>query len=296
MTKRSYLIIQSKGGILTYGYQLQIPACVDYESSQFAYHNETPSQFFFQHLIRELLDCIHARIHKYAYNTPTSSVINADHHTSKLFVNWMKMLSGNSILRLYTLNYENIFKILLEGADMPIFDGFEGPGLGANICKILSATESHIHYNLHGSAFWEVRDLDENQLRNPEIVLSPDSCLPSVNGPASVQIEKGKTLLVTNIVTGYQKAQKGMITPFKQMQAAFERDCCFADEIYVVGYSFGDEHINESIKTARRHNKKIEITIVDPKVIENRMDYKFDPQLGPVNERGQSFEEFLESP
>lgn len=46
-----------------------------------------------------------------------------------------------------------------------------------------------------------------------------------------------------------------MITLFKQMQAAFDRDCCFADELIIVGYSFGDEHINGSVKTALRYNK-----------------------------------------
>src|SRR6202035_1558321 len=100
------------------------------------------------------------------------------------------------------------------------------------------------------------------------------------NSPASVQIEKGKTLLVTSIVTGYQKAQRGMITPFKQMQAAFDRDCCFADEIYVIGYSFGDEHINESMRTAIRHNEKLKITIVDKK---KEMKTQLDRQWFPFN-------------
>lgn len=97
------------------------------------------------------------------------------------------------------------------------------------MCRILSDTASHIHYNLHGSAFWEVLDVDRKQLPNPEIVLNPVVSLPLNNRPASVQIERGKTLLVTTIVTGYQKAQRGMMTPFKQMQSAFDRDCRFAD-------------------------------------------------------------------
>jgi len=35
-------------------------------------------------------------------HTATHPVINVDNDTSKSFINWMKLLSGKSILRLYT--------------------------------------------------------------------------------------------------------------------------------------------------------------------------------------------------
>jgi hypothetical protein len=280
-----------KGGATKHGYQLQIPADRDYCFSKAAYRNETASQSFFQQLLLLLLTAVTDRIHEYAYHTPTLSVINLDSDTSKSFTSWMKLLSANSILRLYTLNYERIFQILLARAGVRVFEGFhceEHIGhdvtLRADVRKILSDTESHIHYNLHGSVFWRVRDLDKNQLPNPEIVASSIYDLPLTNNPVTVQIEKGRTLLVTSIITGYQKAQRGMITPFKQMHGAFDRDCCFADEIYVIGYSFGDEHINESLKTAIRHNENLKITIVDPQFIENKMDYQLALRLFPFRE------------
>ncbi len=291
------------GGPAKHGYQLQIPAGVDYDLSEHAYHNETPPQFFFQQLLSTLLHHITAEIHKYAFHTPATSMKGLDSETSALFVDWMKLLSrGNSTLRLYTLNYERIFKILLARAGMCVFEGFDCgeyidpdlPPLRVNVRKILSDTDSHIHYNLHGSAFWQVLPLDKEQLPNPEIVLDPIFCTPLANSPASVQIEKGKTLLVTSIVTGYQKAQRSMITPFKQMQAAFDRDCCFADEIYVSGYSFGDEHINESMKTAIRHNKKLKIIIVDPrKEMKSQVDRQWFPFSATVHP--MEFNEFLRS-
>ena len=78
--------------------------------------------------------------------------------------------------------------------------------------------------------------------------------------------------MITNIVTGYQKAQKAMISPFKQMQSAFDRDCCFVEELYIIGYSFGDEHINASIRTALRHNQNLKMIIVDPFFMKNDLD------------------------
>jgi hypothetical protein len=70
------------------------------------------------------------------------------------------------------------------------------------------------------------------------------------------------------------------------MQSAFDRDCCFADEIYIVGYSFGDEHINQSIKTAIRYNKNVTITIVDPSFMNNNMDFELATKFFPFREEG----------
>lgn len=70
------------------------------------------------------------------------------------------------------------------------------------------------------------------------------------------------------------------------MQAAFDRDCCLADEVYVVGYSLGDEHINESLKTALRHNPKLKVTVIDPGFLVNKMDYEFALHLFPFKHQG----------
>jgi hypothetical protein len=277
-----------KGGEIKPGYQLQIPNGVDYDFSDFAYQNEAPKQFFLLHLLNEILTDISARITKYAYHTSGHSVLNTTSSISRLFCQWMTNHSEKNILRIYTLNYDRIFKILLERSGISIFEGFDcgenipmGTTLRANIPTILRDKNCHSHYNLHGSAYWEVLDLDDNQLPNPEVVLTAGPNLPINSNPASFQIEKGKTLLITNIITGYQKVQKANIAPYRQMHSAFDNDCCFANEIYIVGYSFGDEHINQSLKTAIRYNPKLKITIVDPSFIKNDMDFQFAIKFFP---------------
>jgi hypothetical protein len=87
------------------------------------------------------------------------------------------------------------------------------------------------------------------------------------------QSEKGKTIMATNIVTGYQKTQRAIFPPFKQMQAAYDKDCCFADTIYIIGYSFGDEHINASIKNAIEYNTKVKFIIIEPSFTKNDFDF-----------------------
>lgn len=280
-----------KGGEIKHGYQLQIPANVDYDFGHYALHGEPPAQFFFQHLLTLLLSEISSRISKYAYHSSSYSKIDHESEISKLFVKWMELLNNRNVLRIYTLNYERLFKILLDKVGIHVFEGFDSgeivdysSRLRANVKRILSDFDSNIHYNLHGSAFWEVLDLDREQLPNPEIILTGRPHLPVNNSPATIQVEKGKTMMVTNIVTGYQKAQKGRITPFKQMQAAFDRDSCFASHIYIIGYSMGDEHINESIKSAIRHNPEVKIIIVDPFFLKNQKDLEIALRYFPYSQ------------
>jgi len=289
-----------KGGVIKHGYMLEIPKGTEYSFSRLAYHQESPKQFFLQHLLAELLTTINARISKYAYHTTGNSVIQKDGYESTLFVNWMQSFSDCS-LRLYTLNYDRLFKILLEHNGIQVFEGFDsgeyiGPSvwLRADVPKILADSNINVHYNLHGSSFWQTEAHDKDQLPNPAFFLTGAPSL-AVNGDhAIVQIEKGKTVMLSNIVTGYQKAQRAMITPLKQMQAAFDKDCCFADQIYIIGYSLGDEHINETIKTAIRHNNNVKIIIVDPFFLINELDFQLAIKLFPYRQSGSMHPQTLQ--
>ncbi|HPH30725.1 MAG TPA: SIR2 family protein [Chitinophagaceae bacterium] len=276
------------GGEPKHNYKLQIPEGVDYDFSNYLQHNETPPQFFFQHLLAEILTDINVCIEKYANHCINSSSIDKESKVSKSYINWMLNLKNKWNLRIYTLNYDRVFKVLLENSGVSVFEGFDcgevinyGVSLRANVPKILSDFETNVYYNLHGSAFWKVEALDTEQLPNPEFFLTSNVTLPLNYRFANFQLEKGKNLMLTNIVTGHQKGQKTHITPLKQMQSAFDKDCCFADEIFIIGYSFGDEHINESIKTAIRHNNDVKITIVDPYFTKNNRDVETAMKLFP---------------
>lgn len=268
-----------EGGEKKHGYKLEIPKGTTFPFSKFSYHNESPEQFFFEHLLNDLLTNICARIINYAYHSEANESILFDGEASKSFVEWMKLHSNETPLRLYTLNYDRLFKKLLFNSGLEVFEGFSCDNLidksceiPADLLQIVNNWDGHVHYNLHGSAFWNVLEDDENGLPNAEIIYNHYPHLPSNNTPASLQVEKGKTLMITNIITGYQKAQKGTIAPFKQMQSALDKDCLMADEIYVIGYSFGDEHINSSLRSALRYNTSTKIIIVDPGFTKGDLD------------------------
>jgi len=266
------------GGEAKHGFNLEIPKGTPYENSIGAFNNETPNQFFFQLLVSEILSEIVESIEKYAYHSTNSSKVITDDNfeINQLFSKWINQINqtGNDIFRMYSLNYDRIFKIILEEYDehITIFEGFScnnksenDSKLTPNIRKILEDVNCNVHYNLHGSIFWKVEARDGNQLPNPTFYLTDEPFFPRHSfEQATYQSEKGKTIMLTNIITGYQKTQRGIFSPFKQMQASFDKDCCFADNIYIVGYSFNDEHINASIKTAIQYNKDVKITIIEP--------------------------------
>ena len=71
---------------------------------------------------------------------------------------------------------------------------------------------------MHGSAFWIVKPRGESQLPQPAFYLTATPVQPTDFYEKAIwQSEKGKTIMLTNIITGYQKTQKGIFTPFKQM-------------------------------------------------------------------------------
>ncbi len=277
------------GGVSVHGYQLIIP---DFpEADKCSFNNENPEQFYFQLLLSNLLSGIIGHISKYSYYTNGKTNV-IENETNKVlndrFYSWIKNISGDSgITRMYTLNYDRLFKVILENRGIKVFEGFEcgasvnsGDMIQANVRRILSDFDSTVLYNLHGSAYWDVRSRNNQQLPASEFYLKG---VPSFSSnlweQATRQMDKGKTIMLTNIITGYQKTAKTAVTPFKQMISAFDRDCLFANRLFIIGYGFGDEHINESIKTALIHNPEIKITIIDPAFIENKFDEKLSIEL-----------------
>lgn len=276
-------------GIPQHGYKLIIPnqPYLDKRS----YNNERPEQFFLQQLLANLIDGIIGHISKYSYYTrgnPTVIENNKNKPLNDGFYNWIKNISGeDGIFRMYTLNYDRLFKVILENRGLKVFEGFEcgassnpGDKIPPNVQKILSDFDSPVYYNLHGSAFWQANARNVKKLPTSEFNLCgvPEFSSNLWEQPIR-QMDKGKTIMLTNIITGYQKTTKTAVTPFKQMLSTFDKDCLFADRLFIVGYGFGDEHINESIKTALIYSPKIKITIIDPNFIKNNFDLKLAIEL-----------------
>ncbi len=193
---------------------------------------------------------------------------------NQTFEDWVHKINGDNILRMYTLNYDRNFKIILSRSKYKynIFEGFEctdivgyNDMIKPNVKRIIDDQDTNVHFNLHGSVFWRVEALNQYQLVLPEFYLACGAYIEqNTDEFPTFQSEKGKTVFLTNFITGHQKTQRAIFSPFKQMQASFERDCIFSNQLIIVGYSFGDEHINSSIRTALSENNDMKLIIIDP--------------------------------
>jgi hypothetical protein len=274
------------GGIWGHGKNLSIPGRDDAYNKGGAYQGQSEKQFYLELLYKELLTNINARISKYTYHTASHSVVNTEKNKqiNSHFVNWIKS-HNNAIHRIYTLNYDRLFSVLLKNNNVNTFEGASfNSGLTPqeeydfDLKKISSDFETHCHYNIHGSVFWKVYPRNIHELDSVSLRINGAPNLTSNEWEVPiVEMEKGKKIIVSNIISGYQKTQKLSVSPFRQMQSAFDRDCLFSDKIYIVGYSFGDKHINEILRVAIKENPKVEIKIIDP-------SYKNDLELKAKSE------------
>lgn len=253
------------------------------ESEEHSVAGATPSQFFFMLLLSNLLTQIANLVSHYSWHTSGHSVVMSIQNQTfnENFFKWAKRKTNDGLLSLYTLNYDSNFLNVLRQGGIDVFDGFTsdsneipaGMECQPDLRKIYDSQYLNIHYNLHGSSEWRVTSRDVNQLPNPFIVKSSGISLQTCGYEIiPLEIERGKPVIVSNIIAGIAKTQKSFLTPFRQMQNSFDRDCMFADEIFIIGYSFSDEHINLSLKSAFFENPDLRITIIDPDFISTDMD------------------------
>jgi hypothetical protein len=271
-------------GEVKHGFTLNIPFH-EFESEKRALQNQSPTQFYLQLLYANLLTKISARVSSYAYHTSGNSKIisSANQSLNDNFYKWISNETKmDSSVRLYTLNYDRLFSVILKKNNINIFEGAEcgselkpDDDINFDLKKILTDFDCNCHYNIHGSSFWAIKARNNSQLASVQYSLTGAPKLASnLWEQPLLQMEKGKTINPANIITGYQKTQKSSISPFRQIQSAFDRDCIETNKMYIVGYSFGDAHINESIKSLLINCPETQITIIDPYFRENKLDEK----------------------
>jgi len=271
-----------KGNTSNY-YSLDIPK-FESSSSKQASPGTNPNQFFFELLLVELHTFIGNRISKYNFYTKKKrDIVESSEKQSlnNVFANWIKAIKAKGdIIRLYTLNYDRLSKVILENRNIRVFEGFNSNTILSNdeniepdLKKIITDNNCLCSYNLHGCINWELKILNNHKSYIPTLKNGEKFAFNYPDFP-NIEIEKGKPSIYTNVIAGYQKAQRSALAPYKQMQAAFDRDCLIANNIIIVGYSFSDEHINESIRMALLYNGKAKIHIIDCG-FNNSLDLKY---------------------
>lgn len=167
-------------------------------------------------------------------------------------------------LKLFTTNYDMLFEQAANECGFTMIDGFtftfprvfNGNNYDYDIVirknSRITAQENYagkvFHlYKLHGSLDWE-KDEESGQIRKCDFA---NNKMPVMIFPSSIKYE-----------TSYEQ-------PFFEMMSRFQTELRMDNALLIIiGYSFGDKHINSMIFEALELNYSLQLVIVDP-YIEN---------------------------
>ncbi len=174
------------------------------------------------------------------------------------FARWIRNASRKNAVEVFTTNYDYLFEIGYESQKLPYFDGFVGgykpffdPVSVENDYLIPKWTRL---WKLHGSLGWGYDDEEKRIIRSREISDDGIVIYPSLlkyddsrKQPYSSYIER---------LSSFIKKEDGVL--------------------FICGYSFGDEHINDTIINALAQSKSSTVIalVFDKNLDENSIPIK----------------------
>lgn len=160
------------------------------------------------------------------------------------YVNFLNSLKndGNGIVRYYTTNYDYLPAKI---SPLSYFDGYDSEGK-LDTFKISTSQNLDCYYHLHGS--YELNFISEKS--------------NNYKGTKGASDFKGNNLIYSNIITGYNKLDRVHSESFRHFNNQLLIDCINADTLYIIGYSFGDTHINNAINAAMQKSKT-KLVVID---------------------------------
>lgn len=221
------------------------------------YHNGMSGE-----TVKKLDGAICKSIHE-AVNT--SRITNIDSHNA--FGRWIRSSHDrrDMPIEIFTTNYDLMFEIALEDAMVPYFDGFIGsvnPFFSAESVEFDGALKPPRSWcrlwKLHGSVNWSLKpDLSGSVLR-------------VVRNSANADIGESDLM----IFPSREKYLESRKLPFITFQDRLRRFLSNGEGVmFVLGYSFSDQHLNEIMFQALRTNSRLAINALiygsDGKLPEN---------------------------
>ena len=207
-------------------------------------------------LLVEIINLIRERVRQYEctnnieFNNKFSSWFN------ELILNRYKKVN------IYSINY-----------DQYLFDLISKTNKKIKLAKPDNIDKNNTlnYYNLHGSINWKISDT--NNKRSYKI----EYC--DKNEKTDIQVTEiaDKFTLLSPIITGRDKVNKIFSKPFQDFINCFNDDALTADDIYIIGYSFLDNHINSILRKALEKNPNAKITVINPGLyVQEFVSYIYD--------------------
>lgn len=175
-------------------------------------------------------------IHKEIINDDYQNMVHID------FARWIVKANRQYPVEIFTTNYDYLFELGLEYNDAPYYDGFVGsysPFFNSDSVDSFEYLPKQTKlWKIHGSLGWKIAD----------------------NGKVVRTCADDEDILIYPSITKYENSKKMPYT------ALMDRLCNYLKQqdtvLFICGYSFNDEHINERILSGLRNNNTSHIFVL----------------------------------
>jgi hypothetical protein len=228
---------------------------------------------------------------------------------NKNFLSFTKyFLNKNYSVKYYTTNYDNLIPQILS-QNCKIYEGFHDSPSKKKRFKYdlwLFRKARLSHFNIHGSIFFHYNFSGGKY----EMIYDDSKCYDLSDALYNDYGNPNENLIVSPIITGYNKTQRAANQPFNLGFNAFANDCNDCHALCIVGYSVSDPHINAILSsyiswnrarfiyvTQCENNFEIELSKLNDKI--TRMSKRESDDTWIHDNRKhiykKGFEEFLQS-
>jgi len=177
--------------------------------------------------------------------------VKVEETNQNTFVTWIKNASREFSVEIFSTNYDYLLELALEKQQIPYFDGFIG-SYHAFFCPEWIESDICVKnwtklWKLHGSLGWEQDESTKEIFRNSG--------------------DQGKAMIYPSYLK-YDHSKKQPYLSYMDRLSYFLRQ---EDTVlFVCGYSFGDEHINELILTALSRSRSTHVFILKSGLLEEK--------------------------
>ena len=193
--------------------------------------------------------------------------LNKCHKINEIYFRFLMGLKQNrGLIRYYTLNYDLLPLKIYDG----FFNGYDNIGK-IDVESIVKSKYTDVYYNMHGST-----NASFNKIKAGYI-----------HGFKTATTFENNFLIQSPIIAGYNKLNRLFGESHFHFYNSLIGDCYNADVIYLIGYSFGDIHINSAVNGAMQIGKTkiIVIDLID--IADNKSRRIFEnnyKKTNPTNE------------
>lgn len=234
------------------------------KSSSFYYKSKIDFWELYKIIVNEIIESIKE------YDYYPYAIEDCKDSSSIILQRYIIECRKKSALKIYTLNYDRLIPKMIKNEEN-IDEGIDNNRYSYDLIKFINHPMTY--FNLHGSIYIHY-DCSGLTIKDYPVELEKPYTLSGGN--------PNEHKIFLPIIAGYHKSQRLLSEPFNFGAGAFMYDCNTCDELMIIGYSFGDPHINSILKNFINRSSA-NIVIIDyshdisfPPLIKKRIDYVFN--------------------